>query len=513
VAFGFTGLDDRDLVVDDRAFLADPASLWRAFARPYMQVVDAAHSYYRPLVTASYIVDAQWGLARPVAYHATNVLLFAAASALFARLLGEIGLGRGVTLAAGLAFAAHPALVPAVAWIPGRNDALLAVFALASWLAFVRARRREATAAAGPVRGAKLARGAHFALFGLALLTKETAVALPLVCVLHLALLEPEAWARFRRPAPLATHAGTWCALVLARFAAGALASGTAAVPSLSGLGGLPARFVSTLTICLGEILFPVRPAVLAAAADAPVWPGLVAGAALLAATLVVPRVRRRVVALGAGTFALFLAPAAAVPGTLLADHRLVLPACGVLLAAAEILRAIASPRPLPGEQPPALDGHLAGAFAAVTLAALAALTFAYEAAFRDPRAFAREAVEASPRSPLAHLCLGQSYQRDGDNERALAEYRVALSLGPAEVAHNNIAVIHMAHGAWPDAERELAAEIAINPRYGKAYGNLGIVLRHEGRRSDACAAADRAVALAPDDARWREERAADCGH
>src|ERR1017187_9944822 len=33
IAFGFTGLDDRDLVVDDQAFLANPASLLRIFGR------------------------------------------------------------------------------------------------------------------------------------------------------------------------------------------------------------------------------------------------------------------------------------------------------------------------------------------------------------------------------------------------------------------------------------------------------------------------------------------------
>ncbi len=56
--FSLTDLDDRDLIVDDQAFLARPASLVRVFGRAYMHVVDPAHAYYRPLVTVSYGLDA-----------------------------------------------------------------------------------------------------------------------------------------------------------------------------------------------------------------------------------------------------------------------------------------------------------------------------------------------------------------------------------------------------------------------------------------------------------------------
>jgi Flp pilus assembly protein TadD len=133
-------------------------------------------------------------------------------------------------------------------------------------------------------------------------------------------------------------------------------------------------------------------------------------------------------------------------------------------------------------------------AFSGVTIAALGALTIAYESTFRDARAFARGAVAAAPHSALAHFCLGQTYQTGGDADRALAEYDLALSLGAIDVVHNNIAVIHMAHGRWSDAERELRAELAVDPRYARAYQNLAIVLRHENRLDEARAADDQAL-------------------
>ena len=140
----------------------------------------------------------------------------------------------------------------------------------------------------------------------------------------------------------------------------------------------------------------------------------------------------------------------------------------------------------------------LFAAFAAVTIAVLAMVTLASESSYRDRRAFARDAVDGSPHSALAHFCLGQSEQLDGHDDRALAEYRAALDLGSTEVVHNDIAVIEMKRARWPDAEQELRTEIAVNPGYATAWSNLAIVLRHEGRASEADEVEQRALELGP---------------
>ncbi|HEY5241809.1 MAG TPA: tetratricopeptide repeat protein, partial [Polyangiaceae bacterium] len=150
--------------------------------------------------------------------------------------------------------------------------------------------------------------------------------------------------------------------------------------------------------------------------------------------------------------------------------------------------------------------------FGGVGVAALALVTVAFEGAFRDPALFAHDAVAGSPRSPMAHFCLGQVEQRAGHDDRALVEYRAALALGPAEVVHNDIAVIAMKDGHWPEAEAELRAELALNPGYATAEYNLAVVLRREGRMPEACDAVTRALAgsLAADDGAQRE-RDRDC--
>jgi len=428
------------------------------------------------------VLDARWCGLDPRGYHLTNVALYAAASALFYALLCTLALGRAVACAAALFFAVHPALASAVAWIPGRNDSLLAVFALAAWIAFVN----------NAARASGWHKAAHFVFFTLALFTKESAAVLPVVCVAHVALAQPEDWGRLRAHA-LGGFAVGWAAIVAARLIAHP--PGLAWSAPREALASLP-----LLVTGLGSVVLPVHLTVFAVMADVALWPGLAAWVAMVLATRAVPGVRARVVALGAAAFALFLAPVVALPGSLVLDHRLVLPACGAILAAAEIVRALR------------LERGVLAASAAAVLVALAGLTVAFEGAFRDARSFARDAVEGSPRSALAHFCLGRVHQGAGDDDRALAEYRASLALGPSEVVHNNIAVIEMARGRWQEAGEELAQEIELNPGYGKAHYNLGIVLRHEGRMQEACAAEGRALERAPGEEAIERERDRDCG-
>jgi hypothetical protein len=454
------------LIVDDHAFLARPASLFEAFSRSYMNVVDGQHPYYRPLVTVSYALDARWSGLRPFGYHLTNVVLHVIASLLFYAVLRRIAFDRLVSTLAALVFAVHPVLASAVAWIPGRNDSLLAVFALSSWLFFL----REAT------RPSWLYRLLHLAFFWLSLLTKETAVVIPIVCATHLALVEPEAWARLRRSRAIAVHIGGWVAGVAGRLLVHPPAGGATLRDFIH---NLPLAITS-----LGQIALPVNPALLTTREDLPLWPGLLAACLIAVATRRVPGVRWRVVALGAAAFVLFLVPVLAVPSGLVLSARLYLPACGAILAFAEIVRALGRER------------AVLASFSGVTILALAAMTVVSEGTFRDRRAFARSAVAAAPHSPLAHFCLAQTYQIDGDADRALAEYHIALALGAVYVVHNNMAVIHMASARWTEAEHELLEELAIDPQYARAYRNLAIVLRREGRFDEASGVEERARTL-----------------
>ncbi|MGH7435100.1 MAG: tetratricopeptide repeat protein [Polyangiaceae bacterium] len=475
LAFGLVDLDDRDLLVDDRAFLASPGSVWRAFGRSYMGVVDLGHAYFRPIVTASYAIDTGPG-AGAWRYHLTNVLLHCAVAALACEVLRSLRFSRGASVAAACAIAVHPALVPAVAWIPGRNDGLLAVFGLAAWLAFARG-----------------SLALHLVCLAAALFTKETAFAIPLVCVAH-AILAPSAaqtHAQGTRLGP-AYIAGV-AVLVVVRLAVRR--------SDLALAWSDPATVARVFLAALGHLVLPVDPAPIYASSDLRLAPGIAAVIALAWATWRVPGVRRGIVALGAAVFGAVVLPVAIAGGSLFLDNRLLLPAVGVAIAVVEIGQAVLRE-----------TGTRVAATAAV-LIGFAVVSAGYEGAFAGARPFALAAVAWSPRCALARVCLGRSYQGAGEDDRALAEYEEALRLAPAEIAHNNIAVIYMKRGQWDAAARELDAELTLNPGYARAYFNRAIVLRREGRSAEACADARRAAALSSDPGRddLLAEREKDC--
>ena len=88
-------------------------------------------------------------------------------------------LRRELALFLAIVFAVHPLQVIAVAWVPGRNDPLLAVFVLSSLLQLIRFQRT----------GSGLACGLHILCLALALFTKESALALLVVQPLLVGLI------------------------------------------------------------------------------------------------------------------------------------------------------------------------------------------------------------------------------------------------------------------------------------------------------------------------------------
>ena len=97
--------------------------------------------FYRPIGEMTFAIDyAIWGL-RPFGYHLTNLLLHLLATVLVWRLARRLFEMEGWAIVVSGIFALHPIHNEAVAWISGRFDLLAAVCALASTLAFLRARQ------------------------------------------------------------------------------------------------------------------------------------------------------------------------------------------------------------------------------------------------------------------------------------------------------------------------------------------------------------------------------------
>lgn len=465
VGFGFSYLDDDALILDQQAKLTEPSAVWRAFARPYFSTSPTLptsgrdHAYYRPLVTASFALDAAWSGSHPRGYHVTNILLAALGAGLLFLLLLGFGYGPGVALFGGLLYAVHPALTETVAWIPGRNDSLLVVFALTAWLLLPHA--------LPPRRWAS--RLAHLLAWLAALLCKETALVLPLVYAGHLVLVERRPLRGLAVPWLLAGWGGVLAVYLVAR---------AYVLPDHLGAAGVTAgsfaSSASLLVSSLGKLLLPVHLSVMATPQDSRLWPGIVAACAL-AAIAFVPGVRRSRVVFALACFVAFVLPGAPASRMLALESRLALPAIAIVLIACEV----ADRAPWP-----ARARLVAGA---VLTAVLAGVTFSYAGSFRDRLSFAQAAVSGAPHAALAHRNLGVAYHLAGQTAIARREYEAAVAEDAGEpIVHNNLAVMLMAEGRLPEAEQELRAELAVNPNYTVAHDNLARVLSALGRARDA---------------------------
>ena len=165
----FVDFDDQEYVVANSQLdgQLERADVVRAFTAPY-------NSNWAPLTSLSLAASDALHGANPGLYAFTNAALHALASLLLLVAFGQLT-GRWLESAfVAAVFAVHPLHVESVAWISERKQVLAGVFWMAALAAYPRAARS----------GSRAAHALVFLLGLLALLSKATAVALPITLLL-----------------------------------------------------------------------------------------------------------------------------------------------------------------------------------------------------------------------------------------------------------------------------------------------------------------------------------------
>jgi len=476
LGFDYVRADDTDLVRDNQAFLGDLANAPAAFAQSYFAVAGQAdpQAYYRPLVVLSLMLDAQLTGSDPALYHATNVVLHTVAVLLVFVLLRRLG---GSVTAAGtcaLLLAVHPANVQTVAWIVGRNDSLMTIFAVLSLLALLRLLER-------PGRAETVA---HVGCLALALFTKETAVLL-------VGLYGLLVWSRtgtldwFRQhakvPAAYAVVAGLWYAARSAVLA-GQPSAGLGLLEHVRVvLGNLP-----QLVLYAGKALIPARPSVMPGVDVA----GLLAGAvAIVIGFLMLRLLPWRSAVLAGGWFLLFLLPVLAIPGLPAYEHRLYFPLIGLATGASEL--ATTRGWRLLDRAP------LVAVVGVVVL--LASVAHRQTGVFRDATSYWESATTGTPHAPIALVNLGRMAEERGRLDRAERLYREALELDPTIAkANNNLGTIFARREQYEEARRLFELELANHPANVEALFNLGLLYEVTGAAERSVEFWDRAILADP---------------
>ncbi len=463
--FDLVGFDDTFFIVDQQAFFQDPSNLPETFRQDVFHGAGerSSRSYYRPMLLLSFFADAQIGQSNPTVYHGTNILLHLLASLLVLAFLKGVGVEKVSAFLLSLLFAVHPMLSQAVGWIPGRNDSLLAFFVLASMIALFRSLRKESISFLT----------VHYFFFLLALLTKESAVVLPLFAFYVLNFLIEERPA-FRKQISLAIPY-----IIIVLFWLLLRKSALAGQRSDLSWGTLAGNFLGNLPLLLqylSKIILPWRLSTYSSPEDTNLILCLFSVLLLIAGLLLNWKRKRRIIFFGLLWFLLYLAPSLVVPKITGLEHRVYLPLVGILLLLSET-RLFKGAK----NQGPAVVPVLA------CIALFIAINWNHTISFSSPIRFWQKAVEASPKAALAYMNLGAELEKAGDTQRAVEVLKTGIEVNPSEpMIHYNLAVIYFRLKIYREAEREVLAEIRVNPRYGDAYYLAGAIYKRQGNLPEA---------------------------
>jgi protein O-mannosyl-transferase len=465
--FGLTHSDDDILVLRNFHFISNLSNFFKAFQTDVF-LGGASDVYYRPLMTVSLMIDALFSKTKPVPFifHLSNILIHLLVSCLTYMFFIKITNSKKTSYLFAALFTVHPVLTQAVAPIPGRNDTLLALFVLPSFMFFL-----------SYIRTKDLSYFFwHLLFFGLALFTKETALVLVLICPLYFWLIVKEKIAVVQN---LIFPAG-WLALLLVWFLLREAAFAhpmeyTFAYIARSILSNSPA-----ILLYIGKIIFPFNLSVTPILQDSTLWYGIIATIIVVMLLIISANRRSNHILFGFLWFAFFLVPILIgvnpdLPHNF-SEHRVYLPLMGFMIVLMEI------------DWLKEADFKKKGVLilCAGVILLFSVVNIVHGRNFKDRLSFWLNAVKNSPHYVVAHSNLGSAYYSMGNLEEAEKQYMECAKLGPLHpIIHNNLGLIYVRRGLLKEAEVEFKKALE-NPIFYDALINLGQLYYRTGREREA---------------------------
>ncbi len=136
INFELTGLDDNILIKKNINLISNYKNIPKLFITSAFY--DNTTAYYRPILSLSFATESFFVRDNLKVYHLTNIILFVLSIYLFYLFCMELKLNSAVTKFILLLIAVHPMFSSVVVWIPGRNDSLLTVFFISSFIFFIK---------------------------------------------------------------------------------------------------------------------------------------------------------------------------------------------------------------------------------------------------------------------------------------------------------------------------------------------------------------------------------------
>jgi len=454
--------------------LAFSRSVW-TFATD--DIVFSVDPFYRPMFNVLFAINYALFGTKAWGWHLVNVLLHSAVALLVFFVLLELTGKNWLSLLAACLFAVHPAHVESVAWISGVTDPLMSVFVLISFWLYLRYKKTHRSSLLIWMSGS----------YFLALLSKETAVALPVIIILYEFFLIPETRVRERVVSAFRMTGILVLATLLEMFmryeALGKLIGGTRVLPLSVGIATIPIALVKYLILSIIPVGYSYQHQTefvwsLKSASFLIPFLGVTA---LIVALFVI---RSRFVSFAVIWFLVTLAPALYAirqfdPENAVQERYLYLPSIGLCLILAVFLEWIIRKR--------IFGARTAMAAAGVSIALIivwVSVSIIQNRVWDSDISLFRNVVSRDPQRATAHAALARAYQGAARVREADQEARTALELDPSSSrAYVILAYLANSGGKYATAVDYLqkAVEAASGQPRGKtdqgtAYLNMGLI-------------------------------------
>jgi len=445
-------------------------------------------SNYVPLPLLTYAVEYSiWGL-NPVPYHITNILLHLLCTLLVFLLLQRLNLSAPFAAAGALLFGIHPMGTESVAWVTERKDLLYSIFYFASLLVYLRYVKAGNRKAVWYV--------ASIGLFVLALFSKIQAVSLPLVLLAADYYLKRNGWLK------LLLEKIPYFILSIAFGVAGIFILSHVGALKVNEMFGLTERFFFATYALSAYVLKFFVPVMLSALHPYPGPGGMTLPLLYYLSPLFVLIVafavyltgrKTRAVIFGSLFFLLsivFMLQLFGAGQGFLADRFTKVPYLGFVFIAGWGLEQAVSKWPR-------------WKWLVWTLLAGYSLAFSIYSynrckVWKNGETLWTDVISKySDRDPRAFSCRGLYYRDENDNERALADFNVALRHSKPDpqimLMRGNI---FFDRGLYDSAYLDYTRVLRIRMDDALALGNLGVIYAKRSMFDSAIICLDRSIRL-----------------
>ena len=476
VVYQYTYSDDTQLLVVNQEFLSNLANIPKLFTTDVFISVTNPQIFYRPFLNLIFMFELQVSKDSPVIFHITNIVIHIGCSLLLFVVFKQLKVSQSIAAMAALLFCAHPLNTSAVVWIPGRNDTLLTLIILASFSMLLRALDTKRLM---PLAG-------HFVLFFLALLTKESAVALPILCGAYIFFVRKERVSRTTTWVVILVYAilfATWFGLrnmVTRSFSVN---------ESLVSLGVGWIQNSPAFILYLGKVLLPFNLSIYPNLADHSLILGYVSIALFVTAYFLRRPQSMRGIVWGLGWFFLFLAPTF-ISGIIFHEHRAYSAFVGLLFAATQL--------PLVQSVDLSKYKHVLGLMTLVALYSV--LSMVHSEQFQNRTAYATTAFMKDPSIDASYTSLAGLFLDEGNDDEAERILQSAIARNPnMKVVHRMLGDVYADRHQYALAAREYETAIRLDPLQLYNYVNYGKMCLTAGRPDDAGRLWKRSVMINPE--------------